>query len=60
MNAPYDGDRGRGASGDPTGPVPPTPPSPEPQGQAHHAPYSDSDTATLFLGLNSLMTQAAA
>ncbi|GAU66743.1 hypothetical protein SSP35_03_03910 [Streptomyces sp. NBRC 110611] len=28
MNAPYDGDRGRGADGDPTGPVPPTPPFP--------------------------------
>ncbi|MEV0370256.1 murein biosynthesis integral membrane protein MurJ [Streptomyces sp. NPDC050636] len=28
MNAPYDGDRGRGAHGDPTGPVPPTPPVP--------------------------------
>ncbi|MFE5737537.1 murein biosynthesis integral membrane protein MurJ [Streptomyces celluloflavus] len=25
MNAPYDGDRGRGAGGDPTEPVPPTP-----------------------------------
>ncbi|WP_405839849.1 murein biosynthesis integral membrane protein MurJ [Streptomyces platensis] len=31
MNAPYDGDRGRGASGDPTGPVPPTPPLPADQ-----------------------------
>ncbi|MGY4985445.1 murein biosynthesis integral membrane protein MurJ [Streptomyces sp. NEAU-L66] len=31
MNAPYDGDRGRGANGDPTGPVPPTPPLPADQ-----------------------------
>ncbi|MEU5210913.1 murein biosynthesis integral membrane protein MurJ [Streptomyces sp. NPDC020742] len=31
MNAPYDGDRGRGANGDPTGPVPPTPPFPAEQ-----------------------------
>ncbi|GAA5609875.1 murein biosynthesis integral membrane protein MurJ [Streptomyces platensis] len=31
MNAPYDGDRGRGAGGDPTGPVPPTPPLPADQ-----------------------------
>ncbi|WP_433857282.1 murein biosynthesis integral membrane protein MurJ [Streptomyces kronopolitis] len=31
MNAPYDGDRGRGANGDPNGPVPPTPPLPADQ-----------------------------
>ncbi|MFF4286113.1 murein biosynthesis integral membrane protein MurJ [Streptomyces sp. NPDC001633] len=31
MNAPYDGDRGRGANGDPMGPVPPTPPFPADQ-----------------------------
>ncbi|MEX2974048.1 murein biosynthesis integral membrane protein MurJ [Streptomyces sp. C184] len=31
MNSPYDGDRGRGASGDPNGPVPPTPPLPADQ-----------------------------
>ncbi|MYT32450.1 MULTISPECIES: murein biosynthesis integral membrane protein MurJ [unclassified Streptomyces] len=31
MNAPYDGDRGRGAHGDPSGAVPPTPPSPTDQ-----------------------------
>ncbi|MGA5560125.1 murein biosynthesis integral membrane protein MurJ [Streptomyces platensis] len=100
MNAPYDGDRGRGASGDPTGPVPPTPPLPADQdpyvqdayrndpyraqdptaqdpvaearydraahpppsaGQGAHPnpPYGDADTATLFLGLDGLMTQAA-
>ncbi|WP_407287189.1 murein biosynthesis integral membrane protein MurJ [Streptomyces sp. BP-8] len=34
MNAPYDGDRGRGANGDPMGPVPPTPPS-----SADHDPF---------------------
>ncbi|MFI7103875.1 murein biosynthesis integral membrane protein MurJ [Streptomyces sp. NPDC050161] len=28
MNAPYDGDRGRGANGEPAGPVPPTPQAP--------------------------------
>ncbi|MFI5522078.1 murein biosynthesis integral membrane protein MurJ [Streptomyces platensis] len=100
MNAPYDGDRGRDASGDPTGPVPPTPPLPAGQdpyvqdayrndpyraqdptaqdpvaearydraahpppsaGQRAHPnpPYGDADTATLFLGLDGLMTQAA-
>ncbi|MFI0712671.1 murein biosynthesis integral membrane protein MurJ [Streptomyces inhibens] len=31
MNAPYDGDRGRGANGDPMGPVPPTPQLPADQ-----------------------------
>ncbi|MER7158050.1 murein biosynthesis integral membrane protein MurJ, partial [Streptomyces lydicus] len=31
MNAPYDGDRGRGANGDPTGPVPATPQFPADQ-----------------------------
>ncbi|MFH8585830.1 murein biosynthesis integral membrane protein MurJ [Streptomyces celluloflavus] len=31
MNAPYDGDRGRGAGGDPTEPVPPTPQVPAAQ-----------------------------
>ncbi|MGW1373339.1 murein biosynthesis integral membrane protein MurJ [Streptomyces sp. NPDC002446] len=31
MNAPYDGDRGRGANGDPRGPVPPTPSFPADQ-----------------------------
>ncbi|UQA94271.1 murein biosynthesis integral membrane protein MurJ [Streptomyces halobius] len=31
MNAPYDGDRGRGANSDPTGPVPPPPPVPTAQ-----------------------------
>ncbi|WP_411143162.1 murein biosynthesis integral membrane protein MurJ [Streptomyces sp. x-80] len=31
MNAPYDGDRGRGAGGDPTEPVPPTPQVPSAQ-----------------------------
>ncbi|WP_438487043.1 murein biosynthesis integral membrane protein MurJ [Streptomyces sp. S186] len=31
MNAPYDGDRGRGAHGDPSGAVPPTPPLPTDQ-----------------------------
>ncbi|MEU8780565.1 murein biosynthesis integral membrane protein MurJ [Streptomyces sp. NPDC048637] len=130
MNAPYEGDRGRGANGDPTGPVPPTPPlpadqdpyvqdayrndpfraqdptaqdpvtealhdraahpppppgqpapplyqqpaagrhTPDPQlrasspppeqhGPPPHLPYGDVDTATLFLGLDGLMTQAA-
>ncbi|MFJ8675935.1 murein biosynthesis integral membrane protein MurJ [Streptomyces sp. NPDC093589] len=34
MNAPYDGDRGRDAGGEPAGPVPPTPQAP-----AHEAPY---------------------
>ncbi|MEU9118627.1 murein biosynthesis integral membrane protein MurJ [Streptomyces sp. NPDC048506] len=47
MNAPYDGDRGRGANGDPTRPVPPTPPFPADQdpfvqdayhGDPHRAP----------------------
>ncbi|MEU7638606.1 MULTISPECIES: murein biosynthesis integral membrane protein MurJ [unclassified Streptomyces] len=33
MNAPYDGDRGRGAHGDPSGAVPPTPPLPADQDQ---------------------------
>ncbi|MEU8993552.1 murein biosynthesis integral membrane protein MurJ [Streptomyces caniferus] len=39
MNAPYDGDRGRGANGDPTGPVPPTPPPPAEQDPYAQDPY---------------------
>ncbi|BDH16343.1 murein biosynthesis integral membrane protein MurJ [Streptomyces hygroscopicus] len=39
MNAPYDGDRGRGANGDPTGPVPPTPPPPADQDPYVQDPY---------------------
>ncbi|MGW7572769.1 murein biosynthesis integral membrane protein MurJ [Streptomyces sp. NPDC054765] len=39
MNAPYDGDRGRGANGDPTGPVPPTPPPPADQDPYVEDPY---------------------
>lgn len=40
MNAPYDGDRGRGANGDPTGPVPPTPPPPAEQDPYAQGPYA--------------------
>ncbi|MFD3484671.1 murein biosynthesis integral membrane protein MurJ [Streptomyces sp. NPDC058665] len=36
MNAPYDGDRGQGAGGDPAGHVPPQPPTADP-----HAPAPD-------------------
>ncbi|WP_381796289.1 murein biosynthesis integral membrane protein MurJ [Streptomyces niveus] len=36
MNAPYDGDRGQGAGGDPAGHVPPQPPAADP-----HAPAPD-------------------
>lgn len=34
MNAPYDGDRGRGAGGDPAGHVPPQPPAADPNSPA--------------------------
>lgn len=34
MNAPYDGDRGQGAGGDPAGHVPPQPPSADPNAPA--------------------------
>ncbi|WP_399088398.1 murein biosynthesis integral membrane protein MurJ [Streptomyces sp. BBFR2] len=40
MNAPFDGDRGRGAEGDPAGPVPPTPQAPGARGTyAQQEPY---------------------
>lgn len=39
MNAPYDGDRGRGTPGDPTGPVPPTPQAPAAQDPYAQDPY---------------------
>ncbi|MEU3713126.1 murein biosynthesis integral membrane protein MurJ [Streptomyces catenulae] len=38
MNAPFDGDRGRGAEGDPAGPVPPAPQ--EPYGLNGRSPYA--------------------
>ncbi|AIA04706.1 murein biosynthesis integral membrane protein MurJ [Streptomyces noursei] len=42
MNAPYDGDRGRGAHGDPSGAVPPTPPPPADQDQYAQDPYAQN------------------
>ncbi|KUL45861.1 hypothetical protein ADL22_11870 [Streptomyces sp. NRRL F-4489] len=41
MNAPYDGDRDRGAAGDPSGAVPPTPPPPGDQDPYGRAAYRD-------------------
>ncbi|MFD9813180.1 murein biosynthesis integral membrane protein MurJ [Streptomyces sp. NPDC059080] len=39
MNAPFDGDRGRGAEGDPAGPVPPTPQAPGAHDAYAQEPY---------------------
>ncbi|MFE3703911.1 murein biosynthesis integral membrane protein MurJ, partial [Streptomyces scopuliridis] len=46
MNAPYDGDRGQGAGGDPGGRIPPTPPSaqdPYVQDAYNRDPYWSQD-----------------
>ncbi|MFE4373155.1 murein biosynthesis integral membrane protein MurJ [Streptomyces sp. NPDC056835] len=46
MNAPYDGDRGQGAGGDPAGRIPPTPPSaqdPYVQDAYNRDPYWSQD-----------------
>ncbi|MCB5909416.1 murein biosynthesis integral membrane protein MurJ [Streptomyces pinistramenti] len=40
MNAPYDGDRGRGANGEPAGPVPPAPQGPGAPGPYAQDPYA--------------------
>ncbi|TXL92079.1 murein biosynthesis integral membrane protein MurJ [Streptomyces sp. IB2014 016-6] len=48
MNAPYDGDRGQGAGGDPAGHVPPQPPAADPNAPAPdpaREPYAQSPYA---------------